>query len=222
MRSFKFLLFSMTLIIGVGCSSDDYGQNNDNDDNQDQQQQEPAKTAIADPAFEQALIALNYDVELDGFVLTENIEDVTSLVLNEQGISDISGIEDFTSLENLWINDNELVSLPISTNGRLKFIFADFNQITNINIAALSDLEKVSLINNQLASINVSNNFELELLVVPGNQLEELDVSANPVLFTLSVVNNPLDCIKVSSSQQADIPDTWEADPEDSYSLSCN
>lgn len=221
MRSLNYFSILFSVFLLIGCSSDDdSGNMNNNDD--DQQQQEPPKTAIADSAFEEALIALGFDTEVDGFVLTDNIDGVTSLVLNEQGISSISGIEDFVNLENLWINDNLLESLPISTNSKLKFIFADFNQISSINVAALSDLEKISLIDNTLSSIDVSNNAGLQQLVVSGNDLTDLNVSANEALTVLDVTNNPLTCVQVSASQQADIPETWVADPEDSYSLNCD
>lgn len=224
MRSLNYFSILFSLFLLVGCSSDngdDGNPMNDNNSNDDQQQ-EPARTAIADPAFEEALIALGFDNEVDGFVLTDNIDNVTSLVLNEQGISSISGIEDFVNLENLWINDNQLESLPISTNSKLKFIFADFNQISSINVSSLSVLEKVSLIDNTLTEIDVTNNPTLQQLVVPGNQLTSLDVSANNALTVLDVTNNPLSCIKVSATQQAEIPDTWEADPEDTYALNCD
>ncbi len=223
MRSLKYLSLLLTCIVMFSCSSesnDDMPMNNDNSGGG--QQEEPARTAIVDPAFEAALVALNFDNEVDGSVLTANIENVTSLVLNEQGISDISGIEDFVNLENLWINDNLLESLPIATNSKLKFIFADFNQISSINITSLPDLEKVSLIDNALESINVSNNFALQQLVVPGNQLTALDVSSNAALTILNAVNNPLTCVQVSSSQQSNIPADWEIDPDDSYSTNCN
>ena len=223
MRSLKYLSLLLTCIVMFSCSSesnDDMPMNNDNSGGG--QPEEPARTAIVDPAFEAALVALNFDNEVDGSVLTANIENVTSLVLNEQGISDISGIEDFVNLENLWINDNLLESLPIATNSKLKFIFADFNQISSINVTSLPDLEKVSLIDNALESINVSNNFALQQLVVPGNQLTALDVSSNAGLTILNALNNPLTCVQVSSSQQSNIPADWEIDPEDSYSTNCN
>lgn len=222
MRSLNYFSILFVALLIIGCSSDgDDGGNTDNNDNNQQQQTEP-KTSIPDPAFEGALVALGFDDVVDGEVITDNIDNVTSLVLNDQGISSISGIEDFTNLENLWINNNELESLPISTNTNLKFIFADFNQVTSLNVAALAILEKVSLIDNALTEINIQNNTALQQLVVPGNQITALDVSANPALTVLNVVNNPLTCIQVAGYQQSDIPEEWETDPEDSYALNCN
>ena len=54
-------------------------------------------TAIPDQNFEQALIDLGYDNVIDGQVLTAIINIVTVLVVNNKNISDLTGIEDFTT-----------------------------------------------------------------------------------------------------------------------------
>jgi len=49
-----------------------------------------------------------------------------------------------------------------------------------------------------------------------------LDVSNNLSLIHLKCQSNPLTCINVHQSQLDDIPEYWEKDPEDYYSLDCN
>ena len=68
-------------------------------------------------SFEQALIDLGYDSPpLDDFVLTANIENVTSLTINRFGISDLTRIEDFTALQFLYSAFNNLTSIDLSQN----------------------------------------------------------------------------------------------------------
>ena len=55
-------------------------------------------TYIPDNNFEQELIHLGYDDVLDNWVLTESIDTITSLTVNWEWISDLTGIEDFISL----------------------------------------------------------------------------------------------------------------------------
>lgn len=56
-------------------------------------------TNIPDPNFEQALIDLGYDSgTIDGSVPTANISGVTSLLVNNKNISDLTGIQDFVAL----------------------------------------------------------------------------------------------------------------------------
>ena len=57
-------------------------------------------TAIPDANFEQALIDLNIDSgAIDGQVPTTAINTLTSLNVSNKNISDLTGIEDFTSLK---------------------------------------------------------------------------------------------------------------------------
>ncbi len=200
----------------ISCSSTDDGGGTNNDNNN------TARTDIPDPAFEQALIELGFDNVLDGSVATSSIENITDLVMNDKGISSLEGLSDFSSLVNLWVNDNMLSSINISQNSNLKFIFAERNSLSEINVVNLSSLEKLGLNGNQLTSIDVTNNFDLEQLVIPDNSIENIDVSSNFSLTILNVINNPLTCIRVNSEQFTNTPSGWQKDPEDEYAFTCN
>ena len=52
----------------------------------------------------------------DDSVLTANISGVTSLGVSLQGISDLTGIEDFSALTYLNCNSNSLLTLNLSQN----------------------------------------------------------------------------------------------------------
>ena len=72
-------------------------------------------TYVPDDNFEQALIDLGYDDVLDDYVLTENINSVTDLDVNSKEISDLTGIEAFTSLIDLNVRSNQLTSIDEAT-----------------------------------------------------------------------------------------------------------
>lgn len=204
----------------ISCSSNDDGGSNNNNNNNNNNN--TARTDIPDAAFEQALIDLGIDNALDGSVATGSIENVTDLVMNDKGISSLQGLEDFTSLENLWVNDNLLSSINVAQNGNLKFLYAERNMLSQMNVSNLADLEKLGLNGNQLTAINVANNFNLQQLVVPDNDIEDIDVSNNTALAVLNVINNPLTCIRVNADQFTNTPAGWQKDAEDEYSLTCN
>src|SRR5690554_5008626 len=67
-------------------------------------------TYIPDPDFEQALIDLGIDSdgEINGQVLTADIENVESLELNQRFIHDFTGIQDFAALEILDVSWNKM------------------------------------------------------------------------------------------------------------------
>ena len=85
-------------------------------------------TAIPDANFEQALIDLGYDTGTpDGSVPTANINGVTSLYVNGENISDLTGIEDFTALTYLDCGSNPLGSLDVSQNTALNYLDCQSN-----------------------------------------------------------------------------------------------
>lgn len=195
----------------------------DSDSEQDAMQtpQEPPTTSISDAAFEQALIDLNFDEELDGVVLNSRIEIITNLTLDEKGISDLSGIENFRDLENLNVRRNNLNSVNVSSNKKLKFIWCEDNTINELNLDGLAILEKVGADRNSLSNIDVSSNRALQLLTLSENNLNSIDVSMNTELTDFIITVNPLDCIRVNQTQLDETPTDWSKDESDAYALDC-
>ena len=68
-------------------------------------------TYVPDDNFEQALIDLGYDDVLDDYVVTDSISGVTYLNVNNDSISDLTGIEAFIALATLKCQDNQLTNL---------------------------------------------------------------------------------------------------------------
>ena len=135
--------FYLGLMIFFACSDDADNQNVQSIDNNTNQLGQGRKVAIPDPAFEQALIDLNYDSELDGQVTKDRIDSVKGLFLDNEGITDLTGIGEFNALETLSIRDNNLIMVDLTRNSDLLFIWAEGNELENINITGLSSLEKL-------------------------------------------------------------------------------
>ena len=85
-------------------------------------------TLIPDAEFESRLIEQLIDTEgiMDGQVLTDDIDHIVDLFIGtlfpeiEPLIQDLTGIEDFTSLENLNFGSNEVTQVDLSQNLNLK------------------------------------------------------------------------------------------------------
>jgi len=93
-----------------------------------------AYTYVPDDNFEQALIDLGYDNALDDSVLTANIDIVTELNVSGMEISDLTGIEDFTALENLECGNNQITSLDLSNNPELLVLKCQYNDLSSLNL----------------------------------------------------------------------------------------
>ncbi len=77
------------------------------------EQKSTQKTYVPDDKFEQILIDLGYDSELDDFVLSENIKEVTRLRVWRDSVKDLTGIEDFVALTELDCSFNQLTRLEV-------------------------------------------------------------------------------------------------------------
>jgi hypothetical protein len=158
-------------------------------------------TAIPDTNFEQALIDLGYDFGTpDGTVITATIDTVVILNLLNDGISDLSGIEDFTALKELNCAGNYLTSINLSQNSALNILSCNGNQLTSLNVAQNTDLVTLSCFQNQLTSLDVSQNVKLNLLNCRNNQIASLDVSHNTSLTALFCSSNPVSTLDLSQN----------------------
>ncbi|MGH1387848.1 hypothetical protein [Kordia sp.] len=174
-------------------------------------------TQIPDTNFEAALGALGYDgISADGQVLTAAIDSITSLDVINKSISDLSGIEDFTSLQTLNISDNTITSIDLSYLTQLVHLYADNNQLTTLDLSSNPLLESLHADNNSLTSLNTDNisqltelsvsdnslsNFvptmlgNLQILDISGNSISQLNLSNNTYLEDLNAQNNQLESI---------------------------
>jgi len=202
-------------------------------------------TNIPDSNFEQALINLGYDSgSPDGTVPTSNIASIVSLSVSNQNISDLTGIEDFTSLEHLWCTYNQLTSLNVSNNTNLVILNCDGNLLTTLDLSNNLSLFQLSCQYNQITSLDLSQNTMLSGVDCYGNQLTELDLSLNVNLDSLGCANNNLTCLNVKNGNNLNLfiissenpqlvcievdDATWSAanwtyiDPASSFDISCN
>ncbi|WP_341215243.1 T9SS type B sorting domain-containing protein [uncultured Wocania sp.] len=159
-------------------------------------------TFVPDDNFEQALIDLGYDSgSLDDFVPTANINTRTNLDIASKNISDLTGIQDFTALSILNCSENNLISLPITSNSNLTELYCNNNVLTSLNVSALSNLKILWCDFNQLTSINVVNNTNLISLTCGDNQITSLDTSRNLSLNVLVCENNQISNIDVTQNK---------------------
>ena len=101
------------------------------------------------------------DGVIDGFVPTAKINAIISLDVSLVGtIADLTGIEDFTALENLICEGNMITSLKLDQNTALTSLFANANQLTELNVKNGNNVNFTSFMtsnNPNLSCIEVDN-----------------------------------------------------------------
>ena len=158
-------------------------------------------TMIPDANFEQELINLGYDTGTpNGSVPTANIDTVTGLEVDDLNISDLTGIEDFSALTELFCGENQLTSLDVSNNTALTELECWDNQLTSLDVSGATALTILNCSGNQLTSLDVSSNTALIALFCSDNQLTSLDISGAKALTNLSCDYNQLATLDISNN----------------------
>lgn len=158
-------------------------------------------TYVPDDYFEQTLINLGFDTTpLDNYVPTASIDTITVLIAINKNISDLTGIEDFISLTELYITSNQLTSLDLSKNLELTKLNCDSNNLTSLDLSSNSHLAQLRCQKNDLVSLNVTLNPNLNFLWCYNNNLSNLNVSQNTLLTDLDCFDNQLTSLDVSNN----------------------
>ncbi|CAL2080476.1 T9SS type A sorting domain-containing protein [Tenacibaculum sp. 190524A05c] len=152
--------------------------------------------AVGDPT------SMGNGIANDNFVKTANIENVTSLFIGFQGVTDITGLDAFSALEVVFLFNNMLTDtdLDLTANTNLKRIEASGMGLTSVNVTGLASLERLEVSRNNLTSIDLSTNTALKDLIISINNLSGLDVSANVLLEDLQIHETTLSSIDISTN----------------------
>jgi len=137
------------------------------------------QTYVPDNNFEQELINLGYDNILDDYVITTNISYLTVLYVNNKNISDMTGIEDFTALNNLNCSYNQMTTINLNDNTALEYLTANNNNLTTIDISQNNALSFINIKSNQLVELNLQNGF--------NNNITTFLATDNPNLYCIDV-----------------------------------
>ncbi len=163
------------------------------------------ETAIPDSNFEQELINLGYDDTIDGHVLTHRISEIVSLNLVNKNIADLTGIADFITLKNLFLDNNSLTTLDVSGNTHLELLLVANNLLTSIILPNTTSLRQITCTNNHLSNISLNGVTGLKYLYINQNELAQLDLSHNPLLTNLQCYFNQLTQLDVSAQTSLQI-----------------
>ncbi len=137
---------------------------------------------------------------------------VYRLYVQSSSISNISGIEFFVNLELLYINQNSLSNVNISTLTHLKILRCDLNMLSSLDLTGLTELEGVNISYNNFSSFNLSNLPNLKGFVCQYNNLTTLDFSNNPLLSVLQCRNNNLSTLIIKNGINQDFSITGNND----------
>lgn len=159
---------------------------------------------VPDVNFKNKLILLGIDTNFDGDIQVTEALVPTNLNLNASNINNLTGIEAFVNLQNLFCESNQLTNLDVASLSNLQNLFCSDNQLTNLNLIGLTDLQTLSCTNNQLTNLDVSTLANLQNFNCDNNQLVSLNLTGSPNLEKLTCNENQLTSLNVTGLTNLD------------------
>ena len=148
------------------------------------------ETNFPDANFRNFLLEEDYGK--DGLLTDDEIANITELYVGGEDIADLTGIEHFTALKELYCHENQLTTLDVSKNTMLEWLSCYDNQLTTLDVSQNTALQTLYCHENQLTTLDVSKNTALQSLSCRENQLTALKVSKDSPLTMLNCLSNQL------------------------------
>jgi len=140
-------------------------------------------------------INTNADTEIQ---ITEATAFTGTISCNNLNIANLTGIEAFTNLGVLTVNNNNLTSINVTSNTSLSFLDVSDNNLSSLNVSNNNLLQQLRCENNTLVSLDLSGCPLLTLLYCWDNSLSNLNINNNTDLRFLNARNNSLSTLNVS------------------------
>ncbi len=147
----------------------------------------------------------NYVATLDedgnGVLTQEEIDKVTVMeVSNNANLTDLTGIEYFTSLTDLNCRRTGITELDLHNNTSLEYLNCEVTKITKLDVSQNTAMQRLLCALTGITELDVSGNPKLKRLECENLQLEELDVSYNTALERLVCTNTKITGLDLSNN----------------------
>jgi len=157
---------------------------------------------IPDPNFKAYLLAekninTNGDNEIQ---ISEAKAYKGDINCSKRKIYDLTGIESFVNVKNLFCYSNKLSDLDLSKNTNLKLIDCGNNNISNLDLTNNINLIDLHCGKNNIKKIYIQDNINLKSLHCENNILTDLDLHNNKALIDLKCNNNQLTSLVLSAN----------------------
>lgn len=138
------------------------------------------------------------DTNLNGEIEEIEALAVYGLFIPNSNISDLTGIQYFTNLKNLFCNSNPITTLDLTGIVNLETLSAYDCMLTNLNVNSCINLGTLTVYKNNLETLNVSGLVNLRYLHFENNFITTINLQGLPLLEFLTCSNNLLNVLDVN------------------------
>lgn len=162
------------------------------------------------------------DFNQDGIIDQQEVGMTINLHLVGYDIQSFEGIDQFPSILELFITNNNFSAIDMSgllslrevslsssqpidevifpNTGSLKIIHLTNNGLPSVDVSMLPNLERLWLSGNNLSELDITQNTQLLRLMVYDNNITEIDLSQNVNITHIHMGNNNLSAIDISQN----------------------
>jgi len=157
---------------------------------------------IPDPNFKAYLIGnKNINTNQDNEIQVSEAKAYNGVIdCSNKKISDLTGIEAFVNVKNMFCYSNKISHLDLSKNINLKLIDCGNNNLTSLNLTSNNNLIDIHCGKNKLSYLDLRGNTNLKWLHCDNNILTDLDLHNNTALTDLKCNNNLLTSLILSAN----------------------
>ncbi|MFL0805091.1 MAG: hypothetical protein K6L81_15370 [Agarilytica sp.] len=124
-------------------------------------------------------------------------EDFLAIKCHNKNITRLDGIERFVNLETLSLHKNQISSINIGALTKLKRLNLARNNIKTLHLSNLLRLTEVFIFGNSLTQLEIHTLPKLQKLKASGNQLISFKYSALPALTKIYMFDNKMEHIDI-------------------------
>lgn len=148
---------------------------------------------------------LKIDYNNDGEIDLNEASNVSQLNIDqpyfdEQFITDLSGINNFTNLTVLYCRSNKITNLDLTGLKKLKDLDCNTNLLTNLDLSYLSELQSLNCNYNQINKIELKGFKNLIYLTCAFNKLTNIDSSLLTNLEGFAFDHNLISSVDLSNN----------------------
>lgn len=170
-------------------------------------------------------ISSQIDLDASGTLSQTEIDSVDTIdfLWGEYYVTDLTGIEYFTSLETLECcytaitsldvsqfpkltrlncSDTGITSLDVSNNPELSYLECSYTGLTALDVSKNPKLTELHCYETDIAALDVSANPALVRLDCNNTNISQLDVTKNPALFALNCENTQVAALDLSQNPE--------------------
>ncbi|MCG8184071.1 T9SS type A sorting domain-containing protein [Tenacibaculum piscium] len=146
---------------------------------------------IPDANFRTALFALNVDSNNDGTICQDEAQAFTGNIdVSNKNISDLTGIEAFTSITQLEAYDNSITSIDVTSLTNLTRLHIGGNQLTGVlDVSHLPNLTEFFCYNNNLTGLNIANGNNANFVYMKAYSNANLTCIQKDASYTPATIN---------------------------------